>query len=244
MERSLARKTDALVTVAPSVKKELLERHGVGRIDQYSVIPSGYPDLRLEGVRSLREELGLGTSVVAGMAGRMVPVKGIDLLMKTIPRILEEVDDLKFVIAGDGPLFAKLESFAARGPFADAIRVLGNRKDIERFFKTLDMLVLPSIKEGLPTVLLEAVASGVPVAASRIPGVLDLFKDRETALLFEAGSVSEFSSAVIRLARDPGLRRGLAEKAAKEIPIKVPGYQGVAESHARLYQGLVEQMKI
>ncbi len=241
MERSLARITDALVAVSPSVRDELLYRHQVGEPDQYCVIPSGFPDLSLEGVEGLRDALGFGTSPVAGMIGRLVPIKGHDLLLKAAPALRKRVPDIRFLIVGDGPLRPKLEAFAAQPEWKGSFRVLGARRDMERILKTLDLLLLPSLKEGLPTVLLEAVAAKVPIAASRIPGVLDLFRDGENALLFEPGSVAGFLEAVARLAADPGLRRELADAAGREIPDKVPDYRGVAEAHARLYRRLMEQ---
>ena len=241
MERTMARRTDALVAVSPSVRDELLARHQVGRPEQYRVIPSGFPELDLAGAESLRRELELGDRPVAGMIGRMVPVKGYDLFFKAVPRILEALPDMVFLLTGDGPLRPRVEAFAERPEVRGAVRVLGTRRDVERVLKTLDVLILPSRKEGLPTVLLEAAAAGVPVAASRIPGVLDLVTGEGDALLFDPASPEEMADAVLRLARDPELRRALAEAARRRVTAAVPDYETVAELHARLYHELMER---
>jgi glycosyltransferase involved in cell wall biosynthesis len=240
-EREMARRSDALVAVSPSVQHELLKVHGVGRPDQYHVIPSGYPELSLKGALSLRGDLALGEGPVGGVVGRWVPIKGIDLVLEAIPSLVEKVPGLRILLAGDGPLRGRVESHAARSLWKRALIPLGNRLDVERVYKTLDFLLLPSRKEGLPTVLLEAVQAGVPIAAARIPGVTDLFEHEKTCLLFEPGSVRAFAEAAARLARDEELRRDLAARAARTIPGRVPDYPAVALAHARLYNALLQR---
>jgi len=110
------------------------------------------------------------------------------------------------------------------------------------FYKTIDFLIVPSLKEGLPTVVLEAAAAKIPVAASSIPGVMDLLDDEESALLFDSGSPQQLSRAVVKLATDPKLRDRLAEKANETVLKMVPDYKTVAKSHASLYKELMEQM--
>ncbi len=239
LERRMARRTDALIAVSGSVRDELVTRHRVGAERNYRVIPSGFPELDLDGAASLRGEFGLASSVVAGCIARMVPIKGIFTLLDAVPRILRQVPGLKIVLVGDGRLRPRVDAYLEKEPWKGALMVPGNRSDLESVLKTLDILVLPSFKEGLPTVLLEAAAAGVAVAASRIPGVTELFVHEKNALLFEPGSVEELARAVVTLARDEETRQRLAEAAKSDIPAMVPGYLEVASAHSNLYKELL-----
>ncbi len=241
VERWLAARTDVIVAVTASVRQELIERHGVGRPDQYRIIPSGGDAPVVARDRStgdvLRAELGLGIGPVAGVVGRMVPVKGHDLLLAALGRIFAEVADLTFLFVGDGPLRKKYEAHAARLGLSSRVRFLGNRSDVARIMSTLDFLLLPSRKEGLPTVLLEAAAAGVPIAASRIPGVTDLFENGSSALVFESESPPALARAAIRLGKDVALRQRLAA-AARRAAAQVMTRDAVVAAHGDLYKRL------
>jgi len=242
IEKLLAGSTDALIAVSASVRDELLSRHGIGRARQYRIIPSGFPSMDLTTEETLRDEFVLKDAVVAGMVARMTPIKGHELLIKAIPSILEQAPNIKFLIAGDGPLRRKIESLASAPPVKDAVFFTGALLNMAPFYKTIDFLIVPSLKEGLPTVVLEAAAAKIPVAASSIPGVMDLLDDEESALLFDSGSPQQLSRAVVKLATDPKLRDRLAEKANETVLKMVPDYKTVAKSHASLYKELMEQM--
>jgi glycosyltransferase involved in cell wall biosynthesis len=139
-------------------------------------------------------------------------------------------------MAGDGPLRSMVESYCRRAPWDRTLVPVGVRKDREAFFKSLDLLLLPSLQEGLPTVLLEAACAGVPVAASRIPGVTDLFEEGRDAVLFEAGSSEDLARVTAELSHDAGLRKRLAASAQRLVLENVPSYAEVAGEHARLYR--------
>jgi glycosyltransferase involved in cell wall biosynthesis len=241
LERLLAARTDVIIAVTRSVQQELIERHGVGTAGQYRVIPSGgqafteYADA--DAVRSLRRELGLQAGLVAGVVARLVPVKGHHVLMAALPRILSEIPDLKILLSGDGPLRSHLEdSFRGRRE-RDALVFLGFRDDVGRVLQSLDLVILPSLKEGLPTALIEAAAAGVPIVASRIPGVTDLVTDGISAMLFEPGSSAGLAEAVIRLGRDVELRQHLAH-AARIAAARIMNPEQVVAAHAELYKNL------
>jgi len=241
MERWLAARTDAIVAVSASVRQELIERHGVGRPEQYRIIPSGgvapVASCNRSAGDALRAELGLGAGPVGGVVGRMVPVKGHDLLLAALGSILAEVAGLTILLVGDGPLRKKYEARADRLGVGAHLRFLGNRSDVARIMSALDFLLLPSRKEGLPTVLLEAAAAGVPIAASRIPGVTDLFENGSSALVFESESPPALARAAIRLGGDRALRQRLAS-AARRAAARVMTRDAVAAAHGDLYKRL------
>jgi len=245
LERRLAGSTDVLIAVTPSVRRELLARHGVGCLQQYVVIPSGGHRSRIpSGSGSgpgLREELGLGRLPLAAVIGRLVPIKGHDLLLRSLPRLLAQIPELKILLVGDGPGRVAIERFIARRPEGRALLLLGQRDDVGRVLRAVDLLVLPSLKEGLPTVMLEAAAAGVPIAASRLPGVTDVLTHGDAALLFDPGSPDELAQAVVTLCRAPELGRRLAARAL-QCAADIPTAQQVVGAHERLYENLYRQL--
>lgn len=244
LERNLAGATGALIAVAPSVRDELVARHGVGEWSQYQIIPSGLPVLDLDGARSLREELGLGDALVIGFVGRLVPIKGFEEFLEAIPGVVTQVPGVRFLVAGDGPLRSLALSFARKPPWDEVLCMAGLRSDRERILRTLDIMALPSRKEGLPTVLLESALAGVPVVASRIPGVTDLFDESREALLFEPRSARSLADALARLCADPDLGKRLALHARQKVIRQVPDYAEVAQRHAGLYRNLLQKERV
>lgn len=239
LERRAARHTDAFVAVSPSVRDELVGQHHIGDAARFHIIPSG----RLESCDrrgdSLRQELGLEGSTVAGWVGRLVPVKSVETFLQAIPLILEAMPRIKFLIAGDGALRADVEQALSRSPWRESVRFCGMRTDMDNVYATLDMIALSSKKEGLPTVLIEAALARVPIVATRIPGVTDLLADRTDALLYEPGSHKELAGALLRLASDERLRSSLADCALAKVREQVPDYATVAKAHATLYNALL-----
>jgi glycosyltransferase involved in cell wall biosynthesis len=100
---------------------------------------------------------------------------------------------------------------------ADNVHFIGQVANVDEFYQLSDIFVLPSYAEGMPNALLEAMACGLPVIASRIGGVVDVVEEGKTGILFESGNVAELSSALKRLLEDGALRRKLGAEARKTI---------------------------
>lgn len=239
LERRAARSTDAFIAVAPSVRDELVSRHGVGDMDRFHIIPSGRSGPAEKKAASLREELGLGEAFVVGWVGRLVPIKGVKTFLDAIPSILDARPGTRFVIVGDGPLRSEVETKLDRSPWKESLHYLRMRKDMDRVLATLDALSLTSLKEGLPTVLVEAALAGVPCVAPRIPGVHDLFTDQKEACLFDGGSRESLAKAVLALADDEAGRSTMVDHARERVLAHIPDYAAVAKAHASLYNALL-----
>jgi glycosyltransferase involved in cell wall biosynthesis len=149
--------------------------------------------------------------------GRLAPEKGFDVLIRAADQLLGEGLDLELVIVGEGSARAELEGLVAELGRADRIRLLGYRADTLELYQALDAFALSSRREGLPNVLLEAMALEVPVAATRVAGVPRLVEDRENGLLMEPGSVPELAGALGRLLRDQALRTALGGAGRRTI---------------------------
>jgi len=130
--------------------------------------------------------------------GALVRQKGVDLLLRAFKELKRERPDAGLVIAGDGPEREALERLAAELELRD-VQFLGYVQELDRLFTTGSVLALPSREEGLGIVLLEAMARGVPVVASRTGGIPEIVVHGSNGLLFTRGSVPELAKALAEL---------------------------------------------
>ena len=235
LERGLARSSDALVAVAPQVRDELLERHRVGRREQYRVVP---PGVDFERVRpdpaagaALRERLGLPPgAVLVGCLGRLAPIKDTGGLLTAFARARRLCPRLALLVVGDGPLAGQLAPELA----APGVHWLRPRRDLHDVYASLDLLALPSRAEGCPQVVVEALAAGVPVLASAVGGVPWLLRDGVDGRLLPPGDVDALARALAELATDDALRRRLAAGAAR-ADLSAHAAEAVADALADTY---------
>jgi glycosyltransferase involved in cell wall biosynthesis len=186
IEKILAKSTDAIVVVSEQQKEELCWKFGVGRPEQYRVVPLGL-DLRpfksaSESKGKLRSDLGLsenGESLV-GIVGRLTSIKNHGLFLEAIRFLLAERKEMRarFLIVGDGELRKDLEEMTKELALADRVIFTGWIKDLKSFYADLDILALTSNNEGTPVAVIEAMAAGVPVIATDVGGVRELISDR------------------------------------------------------------------
>jgi glycosyltransferase involved in cell wall biosynthesis len=162
------------------------------------------PDLR-------RTLTGGSDDVVFVTTARLDPQKGLDVLL----RAARAVDGARFVIAGTGPERARLESQAAALGVHERVQFLGHRDDVPALLAASDAFVLPSLFEGTPLALLEAMAAGMPVVSSAIPGTDELVDDGETGLLVQGGDSDALADALRRIVAEPELRARLGAAARR-----------------------------
>nr|WP_040754304.1 glycosyltransferase family 4 protein [Wenxinia marina] len=152
---------------------------------------------------------GPGTRLV--FVGRLSVVKGVPVLLQALAAARRTRPELTLTLVGDGPDRRALEVEAQALDLGGAVRFLGYRgqDDVAAELAAHDMMVLPSFAEGVPVVLMEALAAGLPAIATRVGGVGELIVEGETGLTVPPGDVSALSDAILRLAGDPDLRRRL-----------------------------------
>lgn len=148
--------------------------------------------------------------------GRFVPEKGIEHLVVALRRILIE-RKVKLRLVGDGPQRARVERLVERLGLEQNVIFQGgvDRNEVARLMSQGSLFVLPSVKEGLPVVLLEAMASELPVIASNIPGVAEVISDGQNGLLFQPQDTEALAKAVLTLLDDRNLARRLGSNARK-----------------------------
>ena len=161
-------------------------------------------------VAEARQRLGVrADQFLLGAVGRLSAEKGFDLLIRAVAQLLSGGLDVGLLIAGEGDERARLQALAGELGLGDRVKLMGYCADPRELYQALDAYVLSSLREGLPNVLLEAMALGVPVVATRIAGVPRLVRDGENGLLVEPGDVGGLAAAVRNLAGNEELRTRL-----------------------------------
>ncbi|WP_246383148.1 glycosyltransferase [Nocardioides stalactiti] len=191
--------SDRVVVVSPHLKTQL-EHHGYPS-DRIDVVRNAVPPLPSYPRDRARAELGLAPDRVVGLClARLVDQKRHDLLLDAWGGV---ADRSTLLVAGDGPHRGRIEAAVQRAGYGEGVRVLGARTDVPRLVAASDFLVLPSDWEGLPVSVLEALAAGLPVVASRVGGLVDL----ESAVrLVQPGSVPALRAALAEMVDAPAAR--------------------------------------
>ncbi len=171
--------------------------------------------------------------VILGV-GRLAPQKRFDLLLQVLAQVSKK-RPIKGVIAGDGPLRAELEALATRlGLLPGVVQFLGQVSDTSYLYSQADLLLLTSDHEGTPNVVLEAMASGVPVIGTRVGDVPDLLGDGTRGRLVAPGDVAGLVAATEELLNDFQTRNGLANQGRSYVQSE-HSYTGLENHLARLY---------
>jgi L-malate glycosyltransferase len=144
------------------------------------------------------------------------PEKGHDVLMDAAVEVLHRFPDVEFEIVGGGPQLATLLARAEAGQVLHAFTFLGHRDDVPSRLADADIFVLPSRSEAFPNAALEAMATGLPIVASGVGGLLELINDGATGLLVPPGDASALADRLCRLMADPGLASRLGEAACAD----------------------------
>jgi glycosyltransferase involved in cell wall biosynthesis len=211
LDRFVLRYFDAVAAVSPAVSF-VLHHSGVAH-DKIQLIDNGIDLSRFEGAwPKLRGELGVGDAPVIGFVGRLSPEKGLRHLLQAASRIFPKWLDATLVLVGDGPERESLQKLAGELGISHRIHFTGQRFDTPEMYASFDVLVLPSLTEGLPLTLLEALASRRAVVASSVGAVPNIVAHETTGLLVTPGDVEGLASSIERLLRDSALRKLLGEQ--------------------------------
>jgi glycosyltransferase involved in cell wall biosynthesis len=216
VERMLGCITNHLIALTPGEAEDYVDL-GVMPPHKISVIPSGIDLRRFAGARvdrlSKRRELGLPPAALAvGFVGWLLPIKGLSFLVRAMPGILARHPESLLVLVGKGAEEVKLRSLADSLGLNGRVLFMGWRPDVEEILPCLDLLVLPSLNEGMGRVLVEAMAAGVPIVASRIGGVPDLIWDGKNGLLVPPADCGALEQAISTLLADEPTRRRMAAR--------------------------------
>lgn len=199
-ERLLALLTDCVIAVGPR-QKEDLTRFCVCPSKKIRSVPYGL-DLKpfvsnASSRGAFKRELGLNERHrLVGIVGRLVPIKGHRVLLEAARQVADRLDSVRFVVVGDGELRGALAAQVRRLGLEDVVYFTGYRRDLPRIYASLDLVVLSSFNEGLPVVLIEALAAGCYVVATDVGGVGDLIRHQGAGILVPPGDPEALARAM------------------------------------------------
>ncbi len=175
-----------------------------------------------------------------GSAGWFIPRKGHLILFEAVATLVSENLNLELVLAGDGPLKGEYLKRASELGIADRVVLPGPVSDMASFYHDIDIFALPSYEEGLPLVVVEAMASGLCVVASALFGMQDIVQPEVTGLLFAPGDQVELTNALRRVIEDQELsdRMGIA---ARKLVQEQCSVKTASESVEQIYQTRVSE---
>lgn len=224
--------TTAAVTVSHAVVDQA-EKDFAGKV---SVIRNGIAPSEPKRPRNeVRAALGLGENVAAICVARMDALKGHKTLLDALAILKKQEQRLTVLLVGDGAERAALEQQAsALGLDTSCLRFLGFRQDITDLLAASDLFVLPSLSEGLPLSVLEAMSQGIPIVASCVGGIPEVVIEGENGLLVPPNDSEALAEAMTTLLTDPKRRTMMGQAGQTRVRSEF-SFTGMAERYASLY---------
>jgi glycosyltransferase involved in cell wall biosynthesis len=216
LDRLILKRFAKVVAVSEAIAKSLI-RSGLGS-QRVRVIANGVDFSHWapqEPAHSI--ETDSPKKAVVGVVGRLVPQKGHIYLLQAARSILSAFPQVEFLFVGDGPDRASLEQATASLGLTGNVRFAGQKSDMAAVYAGIDVLVMPSINEGMPMTLIEALAARRPIVATAVGDVPKLIRDGETGLLVEPRNPDALASAIVKLLSDPLLRLRFAEEGRNRV---------------------------
>ena len=244
LERLLAHVTTALVAVSPEVRDDLVKLH-VAPASKFTVVRLGIElDERTdvdEDVRAeTRRQLGVAPDAfVVGWVGRMTAVKRTDDVVRALRGLVDRGVDAYLCLVGDGPDRDHLEQYAHELGVVKRCLFVGYQEDVARFYSAMDALLLPSVNEGTPVSVIEALAAQRPAVATRVGGTPDVIRDGVDGFLVEVGDADALSERLAELAGDPE-RRAQMGADGRERVLGRYAVERLVDDIDRLYRSLLD----
>jgi len=239
-ERSVGKwildQSDHVIAVSDAVKRYARALN----VDEWkiSVIPNGVdidensPDAREDKKAHVR----------VAFVGRLISNKGPQYLLRAASSVLHDFPEVEFLIVGGGPLQRVLQSYARTLGVSDSIRFLPAVPSISTFFRDCDIYVRPSLTDGMPLTVLEAMASGVPTIASRIDGTREIIVHGKTGFLVEPKNVDQLKFYISKLVRDRKLRIRMGKEARAAME-KHNDWAAVATQTSKVYENVITRTR-
>jgi glycosyltransferase involved in cell wall biosynthesis len=242
MRRAAGRLVDVFVAVSQPTAQVAVERREC-RADRLRVVPNGIDLDRFrpddDARRAIRRELGIPDGAfAAGTVGRLWPEKGHAYLIRSLAPVLG--DRFHLVITGEGPERERLTAQIAALPSPSSVHLTGNRRDVPRLLAALDVFALTSNSEGLPLVIPEAMAAGLPVVATRVGGIPQVVEEGTTGFLVEYGDEDGLRGRLVALDADRQLARQCGEM-GRERSLDRYSSRRMVSDYLTLYRQVVDK---
>jgi len=220
LEAKTAKNADLIVTISNYSLQKIQQHYGIDK-GKVRIVPNGVDveKFKPSDAAAAKRQFGLGSEPCVLFVGSLIPRKGLPLLVEAAKKVVKEKADVKFVIAGEGPLKEQLTDVLKRANLLGNFLFFGRIKEqvLPTLYNCADVFVLPSIQEGQGIVLLEAQACGKPAVAFNIGGVNEAVCNRETGLLFDVGNVDGLADGLLELLSDEPLRLKMGAEGRKFV---------------------------
>lgn len=215
IERWMGNKTDAIISVSHALKKSMNKDNGIDN-EKIHVIYNSIPQWSPGDRNATRRKHNIEDNhILIGTVARLIPSKGIDVLLKAVAGIVTSNSCIKLLIAGSGPEETRLKELSQKLGMESQVIFTGRISDMHNYYSAFDIFILPTLTEGLGITVMEAMYFGLPVIASSVGGIPELVKDRINGLLVQADNIFELRTAIQFLLDNP-LKATQYGKQAKE----------------------------
>jgi glycosyltransferase involved in cell wall biosynthesis len=222
LERREAKRSSVLISVADAMTRQYLDRR-IGRLEQYVTIRSGMeiePFLKPYDKALVRKRLSIPQNafVIAKIA-RIAPLKGHEDLLKAVSQVRRTHPEAHLLLIGDGELRSQITSLASNLGLSDSLTFTGlvPPSDIPELLGAADCLVHASYREGLPRAVVQAMLSGLPVAAYALDGTPEVVEDGKTGFLVPAGDISALAAAITGIISDPAAASAMGAAGRRRV---------------------------
>lgn len=247
-ERLTGRFTDSYISVSKVLSEKYVER-GIGKKENYHTVYSGMELTKFYHARDVisyqekYEELGINTGdFLIGNVARLESRKGHKFLLDAFKNVIKKQKDghLKLLIIGEGNKREYLENYVKELNLGEKVIFTGYRKDVEELMAVMDIFVLTSLREGLPRVLVQAAAVGMPSVAFNVDGVSEIIKDNYNGFLVEAKDLGQLENRIVKYMNNKELVL-LHGRNGREFIENKWSIKGMVDRIDKIYQDLVKK---
>lgn len=219
IERFTSRSTTNIITLS-KIDTEIAALEKIGPMEKFIQIYHGIrPEEimpRETAVQEINSKFNLNLNIddaIIGCVANFYKTKGLEYLIAAWQDIAEQVPGAKLIIFGNGQLRSKLESQIKKLKIENSVFLPGQLNQAQKYLKAFNIFVLPSVKEGLPYALLEAMAAKIPIIAARVGGIPEMIENNTGGILISPADPDEISASIIRLIKNPKTAERLASNA-------------------------------
>jgi len=229
--------TTKIIAVSGAVKNYLIRRHKI-RPEKISVIYNGIDVNKYKShtnITEFKKQFNLEPSIpIVAFIGRLVKVKAASYFLEAAASVLTSGKKAQFLVVGDGPLKQSLVKQTQKLGIDQHVFFIGFRKDIPKILSLIDILVVPSLWEGLPLTILETMSAGKPIIAARVGGIPEAIKNGGTGILVPPKNSEALTGAINDLLAAPKKRKEMGEK-AKQRALQLFDVERMVKEYENLY---------
>jgi len=241
-ERLAASRTHRILSVGSEIRDKYLD-HGIGMHGQYEIVRTGLdlsPFMESEPeTGAIKQELGIPAEAALILSvGRLDPSKGFEYAIKVVAGLKARNIEAHLLIAGEGAHAGVLGETALKMGVGERLHLLGFRNDVHRLMRACDIFLFTSIREGLPQVLVQAAASGMPIITHAVEGAREVIEDGETGYVITIGDMEAALERAILILDNPESAKAMADRARNAVKDQWSPIRMIAHTDA-IYQDLL-----